>query len=134
MKNNFNSNARKAVYQWLDENWTNDGKEMMKKTYWYLNDNFNPGNGVKWNVVVVVVDGANPLNYVSPDLISKSKNEMSVFVNYGKLTKPYRCDEGFYLFLVYTVKHLQCIEINGNHVSWNINSFSSPPFWDSREF
>ena len=130
MKNNFDSNARKAVHQWLDENWTN-GKELMKKTFTYLNDNFNPGNGVKWNVVVV--DTEKRLNYVNPDLISKSKNWMTIFVDYGKLTKPFRCDESYYQFIRNEVKHLQCIKINGNQASWSLNT-AKPDYWDSHQF
>ena len=33
LKKNFKSNAKEAIYNWLDENWTNDGYELMKRPF-----------------------------------------------------------------------------------------------------
>ena len=129
MKNNFESNARKAVYSWFEENWTNDGKEMMKKTFWYLNDNFNPGNGLKWNVITAEIKSLDNFNYYDSTLIAKSQGGITLLADYGKLTKPFRCDEEY----AFKVKLLQCIRINGKHIHWYLN-WGAPFFWDSSEF
>ena len=132
MKNNFNTNARKALFGlngWFDENWTNNGSEMMNKTFWYLNDNFNPGNGLKWNVVVAAINSLDNFNYYDPSLITKSQGGITLLADYGKLTKPFRCDEEY----LTKTKYLQCIRINGKHIHWYLN-WGAPYFWDSHEF
>ena len=129
MKNNAESNARKALFGlngWFDENWTNDEKEMVKKLYNYLNDNFNPGDGLKWNVIVVNTE---EFNYVDPTLIRKSKGGKTVLADYGRLMRPFRCDENYFA----KIKYLQCIRIKGKHIHWSLN-WGTPQFWDSHEY
>ena len=129
MKNNFESNAKKAVNSWFDENWTNEGYEMMKKTFWYLNDNFRPDNVVNWNVVVVYIKSLDDFNYYDPSLIAKSQGGITLLADYGKLTKPFRCDENW----LFNPKMLRCIRINEKHIHWKLN-WGSPKFWDSHEY
>ena len=117
MKNRFEPNVRKALRgsnNWFDENWTNNGSEMMNKTFWYLNDNFNPGNGLKWNVVTVELGSLKNFNYYEPTLLTKSQGGITLFADYGKLTKPFRCDEDYF----FKAKRLQCIKIKKKGFSW----------------
>ena len=131
LKDNFESNARKALVgldNWFDENWTNDGKEMMRKTFWYLNDNFRPDNVVNWNVIVVGIT-LDDINCDPTPLIAKSQGDISVFADYGKLTKPYRCDENW----MFNRKELQCIKVRDKKIVWSVK-WGAPAFWDSHEY
>ena len=132
LKDNFESNAKNALSglnNWFDENWTNNGKDMMEKTFWYLNDNFRPDNVINWNVVVVGIKSLDDINCDPTPLIAKDNGQMSVFADYGKLTKPFRCDERW----PFNKKNLQCIKIKGKKIVWSVKA-SVPNFWDSHHY
>ena len=126
LRENALNNGRNAIPMWLEDNWTQWGWQLMQRTRWYLNDNFNDGgNSTQWNVVVVASD---MVNYRNPELIYVSKSPgLSVIVSYGKLSRMYRCDENW----PFNYKTLTCFKIAGHHISYygNIQTY-----WDTHEF
>ena len=100
-------NGMSALPLFLYENWTKDGKELMKRVYRYLNDNFNPGQGLKWNAAVVVRLG---LSDRSEGLYHFEKDDLHLVVGYGNIEKD-KCDNvsGF----VHVYKSLWCYRIGG---------------------
>ena len=113
LKDNAIDNARKALPEWLNDNWINDGYQLIPIAYSYLIRNFGDDSFIKWGMFVVP---SNNVNYRNPALIYVSKsNGLSLVAGIGKVSERYRFDEDY----PFKYKHLTCFNIGGNHISYN---------------
>ena len=113
LKNKYLSNGKKALPEYFgnDENWV-EGRKLMVAAYQYLNGNFNPGEGIKWNVVVLPTD---KVNHVHGDFAIVDRKGWSVYAQYGPLSRQAVCNEE-YPFIA--TKQLRCQMIGCHHFNY----------------
>ena len=128
LKENAVANGRNALPEWLNDNWTTWGWELMRRTQWYLNDNFDDGTGTKWNVIVVP---SSDVNYRFPALLYVSKtNGLSLIAGHGKIKSgknPEVCDESY----PFVYKRMTCFYVAGMGLSYHGRVTQ---YWDSHEY
>ena len=114
LKNNYMNNAKKSLEEYfgMDKNWSDWGWQLMINVYSYLNDNFNPGDGLKWNVIVLPEDY---INHIHDDFARVTRRGWAVFAQYGRLSVRVECNE-WYIFV--GTKYLYCQKIAGNKFNY----------------
>ena len=117
LKDNYTVNAKRALPEYLamSENWSDWGWQIMINAVWYLNDNFNPGDGLKWNVIVMP---EGQVKQVKGDLVRVNRKGWAVFAGYGRLTKAQGCGQW----------NLFCQKIGANKIT-----FEGGKIFDSHE-
>ena len=127
LKKDYMSNAKNALekYFGMDENWSDWGWQLMINVYSYLNNNFNPGNGRKWNVIVLPED---KINHVHDDFVRVTRRGWAVFAQYGPLGSPQNCDEWYHFV---GTKPLFCQMIAGK--KFNYKPVPDGKIFDSHE-
>ena len=94
----------------MNDNWT-EGSKLMDSVYEYLSSNFNPGEGLKWNVVVLPT---NKINHVHGDFVRINRNGWSVFAQIGPLSRLAECNEKY----PFQTKQVRCQMIGCHHFNY----------------
>lgn len=124
LKNNFFENGKAALPEYLNlpGNWVQDHfLTNMRTVFHYLNNNFNPGEGLKWNVISIRDDH---ISYISPELFRFVKNNWALIFQYGKLSTRIRGTECYDLLHI-NCKLFESQKIGGHRVNYLYHDFGS---------